>query len=107
MDYTVFAILKGDHPPPVSSSMSSRSTTPAANITDGVNVLNTYLAENDLPHPSFDANGPADLQLSSEVEDTVLSVLNSTLELCDLLRGPKESMLEWFVREPGYDSVHK
>ncbi|KAK3702482.1 hypothetical protein LTR37_014844 [Vermiconidia calcicola] len=89
--------------------MSSRSTTPAANITDGVNVLNTYLAENDLPHPSFDANGPADLQLSSEVEDTVLSVLNSTLELCDLLRGPKESMLEWFFWRPWvvYDVIRR
>lgn len=51
--------------------------------------IDSYLKQNQLPTPSFDEDGPSDLQLSnSNIAAARQQVLSATLELHDLLLGP-------------------
>lgn len=51
--------------------------------------IDIYLQQNDLPTPSFDEDGPSDLNLSSgEMAKARSDVLEATLELHDLILGP-------------------
>ncbi|KAK8064600.1 hypothetical protein PG994_007238 [Apiospora phragmitis] len=56
-------------------------------------TITSYLDQNNLPHPSFDANGPITLNLSSQAECARSTAINALQELLDLLQGPIACML--------------
>lgn len=59
--------------------------------------IDRYLAENSFPKPFFNAEGPASLTLTSELQDTREEVLNANLELQELLLGRKEVIADYQV----------
>ncbi|CAI0641140.1 unnamed protein product [Colletotrichum noveboracense] len=61
----------------------------AESIFSNTKIVDSYLKANDLPSPSFDADGPTNLEIDAEsAENARVKVLESTLELFDLLQGP-------------------
>lgn len=72
------------------SSQSSRIAELAAAIAHHTARVDRFLAENNLPQPSFDIDGPVELGLPSDVEESRVAVLRATQELNDLLQGPRE-----------------
>ncbi|RAQ98860.1 putative O-methyltransferase [Stemphylium lycopersici] len=72
------------------SSSQSRIAEIAATIAQHTQRVDEYLSKNSLPYPSFDASGPVDLGLPSELEESRNIVLRATQELNDLLHSPKE-----------------
>ncbi|KAI0521562.1 putative O-methyltransferase [Xylaria bambusicola] len=73
--------------------MASRIDHLAATISANTNAITTYLDQNNLPHPSFDADGPITLNLSSQVERARSAAINALQELLDLLQGPIACMI--------------
>ncbi|KAI0835695.1 putative O-methyltransferase [Hypoxylon sp. FL0890] len=71
------------------SSSQSRIAELAATIATHTSRVDTYLAEKGLPHPSFEADGPVDLGLPPDVEQSRNIVLEASQELNDLLQGPR------------------
>ena len=68
---------------------SSRITELAELIQANTRKVQGYLVEHRLPLPSFDEDGPIDLNLESEdIQDARTSVMEASLELHDLLLGP-------------------
>lgn len=59
--------------------------------------IDRYISENNLPQPSFDVNGPASLTLPQDLQDIREDVLNASLELSELLLGPKEVIADYQV----------
>jgi hypothetical protein len=72
----------------------------AATVAQHTQAIDTYLAENNLPYPSFDADGPADLGLPPDLELSRAIVLQASQELNDLLQGPRELLFNHHVRPP-------
>lgn len=60
--------------------------------------IDDYLAEKNLPQPSFDASGPFDLQLPEELEQCRQAALLAGEELNELLQGPRELLYTHQVR---------
>ncbi|KAL2005746.1 hypothetical protein VTN00DRAFT_10239 [Thermoascus crustaceus] len=68
---------------------TSRIVELASQIQKRTSEIDEYLQSNNLPSPTFDEDGPVDLGLSAgEVAKARDAVLESTLELHDLLLGP-------------------
>ncbi|KIX01191.1 uncharacterized protein Z518_08916 [Rhinocladiella mackenziei CBS 650.93] len=57
------------------------------------NTISDYLQQNNLPHPSFDADGPITLNLSPQAERVHSTAIDALQELLDLLQGPIACML--------------
>ena len=72
------------------SSQSSRIAELAAAIAHHATRVDKFLAENNLPQPSFDVDGPVELGLPFDVEESRVAVLRATQELHELLQGPRE-----------------
>ncbi|USP77674.1 hypothetical protein yc1106_04948 [Curvularia clavata] len=72
------------------SSQSSRIAELAATIAHHTARVDKFLDEHNLPQPSFDVDGPVELGLPSDVEESRVAVLRATQELNDLLQGPRE-----------------
>lgn len=79
------------------SSSQSRIAEIAATIAQHTQRVDEYLSKNSLPYPSFDASGPVDLGLPSELEESRNIVLRATQELNDLLHSPKELIFNHHV----------
>jgi hypothetical protein len=82
------------------SSSPSRIAKLAAVVASHTKQIDDYLAEKALPEPSFDANGPVDLQLPPQLEQARAIVLQATQELNDLLQGPRELLFNHHVCFP-------
>ena len=68
----------------------------AAIIATNTRQLDTYLAKQGLPSPSFDPNSPAGLLLSSDVIAYRQAILDATDELHALMQGP----IDILTRQP-------
>jgi hypothetical protein len=69
-------------------------------IRDRTNSLGSYLVENKLPAPSFDADGPPAFPIpasETSLEDSRLEVIEALDELRALMMGPKEYLLSFSV----------
>lgn len=62
----------------------------ALNISVSSAKIHNYLSEHALPLPSFDIESPTAILLSEEVESARSMALDASLELYNLLLGPKE-----------------
>jgi hypothetical protein len=80
------------------SSTQSRIASLSATISHHTQLLDTFLASNNLPHPSFDSDGPSDLQLAPHLEQSRAAILQATQELNDLLQGPRDLLFNHTVR---------
>ncbi|KAI8944399.1 putative O-methyltransferase [Xylaria longipes] len=68
----------------------SRIAQLASTIATHTQQIDEYLAQNSLPYPSFEADGPVDLGLPPHLEQLRSAVLEATQELNDLLLGPRD-----------------
>ncbi|KAI0376103.1 putative O-methyltransferase [Hypomontagnella monticulosa] len=68
--------------------MAPRIDQLAATISANTNTISNYLDQNDLPHPSFNVDGPITLNLSIEAERARSTAIDALQELLDLLQGP-------------------
>jgi hypothetical protein len=68
----------------------SRIAELASAVAQHTNHVDSYLAENNLPHPSFDADGPVELGLPADIEQSRIAALQASQELHDLLQGPRD-----------------
>jgi hypothetical protein len=82
------------------SSSPSRIAELAETVAQNTHLIDRYLAEKDLPHPSFDATAPADLYLPPDLEQARVAVLYATQELNDLLQGPRDLITNHQVGPP-------
>ncbi|KAL9005491.1 MAG: hypothetical protein Q9188_001728 [Gyalolechia gomerana] len=72
------------------SSGISRIRELASRILSNVDRVDTYLETNNLPQPSFGAEGPAELCIKSKsVEACRIATIEDAIEMQDLLLGPK------------------
>ncbi|RYC54100.1 hypothetical protein CHU98_g12107 [Xylaria longipes] len=72
------------------STSQSRIAQLASTIATHTQQIDEYLAQNSLPYPSFEADGPVDLGLPPHLEQLRSAVLEATQELNDLLLGPRD-----------------
>lgn len=79
------------------SSSPSRIAELAAVVASHTKQIDDYLTQNGLPQPSFDANGPAELQLPPNLEQARAVVIQASQELNDLLKGPRELLFDHHV----------
>lgn len=68
----------------------SRIASLSASIAHHTQIVDEYLTNHSLEHPSFDPTSPVDLNLPPEVDASRSAILNATQELNDLLQGPRE-----------------
>ncbi|KAI1098865.1 putative O-methyltransferase [Jackrogersella minutella] len=71
------------------ASSQSRIAELAATVATHTQRIDGYLSQQGLPYPSFEANGPSDLQLPPDIEQSRGIVLEASQELNDLLQGPR------------------
>jgi hypothetical protein len=71
-------------------SSQSRIAELATTISQHTRCVDDYLTENDSLHPSFHVDGPAELRLPSEIEQSRIIALQASQELNDLLQKPKD-----------------
>lgn len=72
----------------------SRIAELASAVAQHTQLVDNYLAENNLPQPSFDADGPVDLGLPADIEQSRIAALQASKELNDLLLGPRELVFD-------------
>ncbi|KAH7081198.1 putative O-methyltransferase [Paraphoma chrysanthemicola] len=72
------------------SSTQSRIAILSTIISSNTDRIDKHLNKNSLPHPSFSADAPLDLNLPPELEKARIEVLHATQELNDLLQGPRD-----------------
>ena len=80
---------------------STRIATLAALIKENTDKVNNYLAEHNLPPPSFDVNGPSKSMIPPEAKDIEaarVAVIDATLELRNFMLGPSDYMITVQVR---------
>lgn len=80
------------------SSSQSRIAELAAAVAQHTQRIDNYLSEKRLPYPSFDADGPADLGLPPDLEQSRTVALQASQELNDLLQGPRDLLFNHQVR---------
>jgi hypothetical protein len=80
------------------SAPQSRIAELASAVAMHTQRIDRYLAENGLPYPSFDADGPVDLRLPSDIEQSRITALRASQELNDLLHGPRDLVFNHHVR---------
>jgi len=78
-------------------SSPSRIAELSAVVASHTKQIDDYLTENGLLQPSFDANGPVDLQLPPQLEQARAIVLQASQELNDLLQGPRDILFNHHV----------
>ncbi|KAI2622778.1 putative O-methyltransferase [Hypomontagnella submonticulosa] len=71
------------------ASPQSRIAELATIVATHTSRIDNYLSEKGLPHPSFEVDGPSDLQLPPDIEQSRSMVLEASQELNDLLQGPR------------------
>ena len=81
------------------SSPQSRIAELSTTIAQHTQKIDDYLAANNLPHPSFEADGPVDLGLPPEIEKSRTAALQASQELNDLLQGPRDLLFNHQVRK--------
>lgn len=81
------------------SSSQSRIAELAAAVAQHTQKIDNYLSANHLPYPSFDVQGPVDLRLPPEIEQSRTAALQASQELNDLLQGPRELLFNHQVRK--------
>ena len=87
---------------------ASRIVELALRISANSAKIDRYLSQHGLPHPSFDVDGPMRLQLSEDVEAARSITLDASLELYNLLLGPKELLHNQVVsRGSTHRQLHK
>ncbi|KAI5859358.1 S-adenosyl-L-methionine-dependent methyltransferase [Durotheca rogersii] len=74
---------------PAMASPQSRIAELAAVVATHTQRIDSYLSEKGLPPPSFEADGPKDLGLPPDLEQSRSLVLDASQELNDLLQGPR------------------
>ena len=85
---TSFSISRKTELP--ADEMSSRIVELAKQILAKTIEVDSYLTLNGLPQPSFEVNGPLDLRIKSEeVEAIRIAAIEASVELQELLLGPK------------------
>lgn len=75
--------------------MASRIAELASLVTTTTAILDSYLAENGKPSPSFNINAPVNLGIAPEaekIEKARVTALSACIELHDLLLGPQKLM---------------
>lgn len=75
---------------------ASRIAELASIIAENTAIVDKYLTVNNLPKPSFDADGPAAVPISPDDVDVLAAhdkVVSSTLELHNLMKGPAEVLM--------------
>lgn len=72
------------------TSRQSRIAELANTVAQHTQRVDNYLAEEGLSYPSFEADGPLDLGLPPEIEESREIVLQASQELNDLLQGPRD-----------------
>lgn len=89
---------------------ASRIVTLASQISKNTARIDRYLTAHKLPFPSFHIQGPTSLELSDDVENARSVVLDATLELYNLLLGPKgilhNQVVSRFQYLPDIHSIH-
>ena len=72
---------------------STRIAELALRIQENTSKVDDYMRQNGLPSPTFDEDGPVDFNIqSSEIEEARVEVIDSTLELHQLLLGPAQCL---------------
>lgn len=82
----------------MTSAPQSRIAELAAEVANHTQRIDQYLAANNLQYPSFDANGPVELGLPADIEESRVRVLQASQELNDLLQGPRDLLFNHRVR---------
>jgi hypothetical protein len=77
--------------------MASKLQTLSKTISDGTQEVDAFLKQNNLPSPSFEPDGPSDLQLSPELQMTAMKVVSAAMEIQGLLSRPQEMMMSHIV----------
>lgn len=70
----------------------------ATSISQNVAKIDSYLKSNGLSGPSFDIDSPFINSFPEEIGAIRDAVLDANLELSELLLGPKETFVEYQVR---------
>ncbi|KAI9696502.1 MAG: hypothetical protein M1820_008130 [Bogoriella megaspora] len=73
----------------------SRIVQLAAAISKNVTIVDSYFTTNGLPSPSYDINGPSDVRIppyEQEVLSAYTTALSATMELQNLLKGPRQML---------------
>ncbi len=70
--------------------MNSRIVELATKIFANVNEIDNYIQSNNLCQPSFDVDGPLELEIESAyIRASRESAIDALVQLQDLLKGPK------------------
>jgi hypothetical protein len=80
------------------SSSQSRIAELAATIAQHTQRVDGYLSDHSVLQPSFNADGPAGLDLPPGIEESRNAVLRATQELNDLLTHPRDLIFDDQVR---------
>lgn len=80
------------------ASSQSRIAELATTVAHHTQQVDSYLAEKGLPYPSFESDGPVDLALPPDIEESRNIVLQASQELNDLLQGPRDLLFNHQVR---------
>lgn len=79
---------------------SSRILELSSRIAANTTKLDEYLKSNNIPSPSFDIDGPRDTLVpkhETDVEAARVSIIDDTLELRQLVLGPREYLMSYTV----------
>ncbi|KAL9082681.1 MAG: hypothetical protein Q9165_008822 [Trypethelium subeluteriae] len=74
----------------------SRIAQLAATISKNVPIVDSYLESKGIPSPSYDINGPTEMAIPPHEKDAFAAhtaALSATMELNNLLRGPKQILM--------------
>ena len=80
------------------ASSSSRILELASTISENTTKIDQYLTAKGIPHPSFEINSPASLELPESLQASREAVLDANTELSELLLGPREIVADYQVR---------
>ncbi|PVI04246.1 putative O-methyltransferase [Periconia macrospinosa] len=75
------------------SQSQTRIAELAAAVAHHTQRVDKYLTSNNLPTPSFQVDGPVELGLPADIEESRIEALQATQELNDLLQGPRNLIL--------------
>lgn len=79
------------------TGISSRLTELATAIAANTAIVNDYLISQELPPLSFELDAPVDLELPPAIEKAKSAVLDDTLELQELMLGPRQLVVNYQV----------
>ena len=82
----------------ITECSQSRIAYLASIIARNTTKIDGFLRSRDLPFPSFDIDAPLDFHFTNELKSARSLVVDATIELKELLLGPKELLLTNVVR---------